>query len=158
MPSVSVQVSVADLRTRLIHRLLNGAPQGAASVVWVDGGAELLIHVSTLAVRLTGGWLVVDLQAQTAETGTSPLRAVFFLGQEGQADGLTAAGKLAPGAPAVLADRWGEILLTALWNAVLDVLQGAVQATSAAFQGYSLTLAGYSAAEDSLRVSVHARL
>jgi hypothetical protein len=154
MPALLVRISAEDLRARVRHRLLNGAPASAPTVVWTDDDAEVVVHVGSLDLRLTDGWLLVDVPLETRETGKTNVRCVYFLGREGRGDGLTASCTVDPRASAVLIGRWGDPLLTAIWSGVQDVLEGAYQAAKAAFPKDSPALVGYAADEGSIRIAM----
>ena len=159
MPALRVSVSADDLRARVQLRLLNGAPAGTPAVVWTATEAqvvvaEVVVHVATVDLRLTDGWLLVDVPLETSETGKVDVRCLYFLGRPDRADGLKASGAIDPGAPQLLVGRWGDALLTAVWSGVQDVLAGAYQAVVAAFPKDMPTIAGYVADEGAIRVAM----
>jgi hypothetical protein len=154
MPALRVRVSAEDLRARVRHRLLNGAPASAPAVVWTEDDAEVVVHVAGLDLRLTDGWLLVDVPLETRETGKISVRCVYFLGRDGRGDGLTASCTADPRAPQALVARWGDALLTAIWSGVQDVLEGAYQAATAAFPKDSPALVGYTADEGTIRIAM----
>jgi hypothetical protein len=159
MPALRVSVSADDLRTRVRLRLLNGAPAGTPAVVWTAADAdvvvaEVVVHVASVELRLTDGWLLVDVPLETSETGRVDVRCLYFLGRADRGDGLKASAVIDPRAPQLLVGRWGDALLTAVWSGVQDVLEGAYQAVVAAFPKDTPTLAGYVADEGAMRVAI----
>src|SRR5262245_28380464 len=152
LSAIRVSVSGDDLQARLRYRLLNGAAAGSPAVVWTDADAEVVVHVASLAVRLTEGWLLVDVPLETLETGRVDVRCVYFLGRESRGDGLAASCTVDPRAPAILVGRWGDALLTAIWSAVQDVLEGALQAATSAFPKNPPAFVGYVGDENAIRI------
>ena len=151
MPAIRVTVSADDLRARVRHRLLNGAPD-APAVVWADDGAEVVVHVAQVDVRLTDGWLLVRVPLETRETGKADVRCVFFLGRDGRGDGMAASCTVDPRAHPTLVGRWGDTLLAAVWSGVQDVLEGALQAATVTFPKSSPGFVGYAAGEGAIRI------
>jgi hypothetical protein len=152
MPATRISVSADDLRTRIRHRLLNGALPTTAAVIWTDDDAELVVHAASFDLRLTDGWLLVSVPVETQQTGKVNVRCVFFLGREGRASGLNASGTIDPQAPPILIGRWGDALLSAVWSGVQDLLEGAYQTATTTFPKNHPALVGYTADEGAIRI------
>ncbi|HSS49413.1 MAG TPA: hypothetical protein VLX28_10735 [Thermoanaerobaculia bacterium] len=154
MAGSRLNVSAADLQARIRIRLLNGANPASAVVAWQDGDAEVLVYVGSLALRLTQGWLVVSVDLESKETGRGTLRVPFFLGRAERGAGLHASCGQDPGNHPALAGRWGGVLQTAIWNGVLDVLEGAFAFAQKRAPGLDLTLLSFSAGEGTVTLDV----
>jgi hypothetical protein len=154
MATARLRISASDLLSRVRLRLLNGAAETAPSVIWTRSGSELLVHTSSLLLRLTDGWLVVDVELETLETGRSPVRCLFFLGRDQLGDGLKAAARIAPDVSPLLSSTWGESLQAAIWDGVQDVLQGALERAAQLWPGKTPVLSGFTAKEGELAVLV----
>lgn len=154
---------VAHLRSMGLEALRWLAGDGAAlaerlgglvpPVVWNDGEGELLIRPATLRLRLLPGWLVVNLDVACDELGPVTAQVVVGLGRDGRGDGAEASATLDPRTPQLLVDRWGDELVTAVWESVLDVLEAATLQTGEAV-GDTLVLAGFFADDGELVVEV----
>lgn len=154
---------VAALRDMGPHALRwLGSSEGAARerleallppLVWDDGLGELALWPATARLRLVPGWLAAELDVACDETGPATARVVVALGREGRGDGAEASATLDPRTPALLVDRWGEALIAAVWEAVLDVLEGATLQTGE-LSGARLVLSGFFADDGELAVEV----
>jgi hypothetical protein len=85
--------------TGLLNARLAGAPADGsaptgtapASVVWVDQGDAVLVHLDSVAVRFVGQTVLVSMDLECDQTGRTPLVVIFALG----ADASTGAGLIA---------------------------------------------------------------
>lgn len=92
-----------------------------ASVVWVDGGDEALVHLDSVNCRAVGTTLVVSVDLETDETGRAPVIVRFAMGRPDDPSGLVCATDEVPhGAPA-LVSRWGDAVQAALWSSLLNL-------------------------------------
>jgi hypothetical protein len=157
---VAFELSIAgrDLARRMRDRLRGAAPATARSVIWQDAaGQRVLIHHTTLAVRLVDGWLLCDLDVETDQTGRQRLQFVFFAGRPGDDAGPQAGGTI--NAPALTAARlagaWGAELQRVLWDGVLDAIEACVhRADEQHRQREPITLSGFHVRDDVFGVSV----
>jgi hypothetical protein len=99
-----------------------GAAVAAASVVWVDQGDAVLVHLDNVAVRFVGQTVLVSIDLESDQTGRTSMVTAFALG----ADAATGAGLVAvteeyPRGNALLAARWGSVVRNAAWSALLQV-------------------------------------
>lgn len=123
-----LSIAVDDVRQRVRFRLGAAKPR-LSQVIWTEGSDELLIHLDALKCGFADGWFVCDLELEAGGlNGRHRVQCVYFLGRTEQADGTRAAATLRPvgGAATAIADRWGRSLLRVIWDAVLDVIEGAV--------------------------------
>ena len=128
-PSIPDVLSEADVETLLAVRLAGtpadgSAPSGSAptSVIWVDQGDEVLVHLDSVAVRYVGQSMLVSMDLETDQTGRTPLVVPFALGNDSAAGAtLVAATEEFPRGNALLAARWGAAMRDAAWSALLGL-------------------------------------
>jgi hypothetical protein len=92
----------------------------ATTVVWVDRGDEILVHLDGTKTQFAGNCALVSLDLETDQTGRTPLVVAFALGSS-DAAGLVVATDQFPRGNPVLAARWGQVAQTAAWSALLSV-------------------------------------
>ena len=135
--SVPNPISEADLAAQLSARLpgtsgdasqqVNVSP---STIIWVEHGDEVVVHLDSIQVRLLTGSLLVSVDLETDQTGRATLVAAFALGGAGDLAGLTAVTDDLPHGLGTLAARWGKTLQAAIWASLLGFAQD-----SAAQQG-----------------------
>jgi hypothetical protein len=154
MIALQVTLSAIDLGQRMRFRL--GGGSSAPSVVWQRKGQRVLLHLDSLNVRALDGWLLCSLDLDTDATQRQSLQFVFFLGTDGEGDGLTAAGtlNLATVTAAQLAELWGADVQRLLWDAVLDGLEAALALARQQHPTDPIVLEGFTCGPDELRVHV----
>ncbi len=103
-------------------QLLNVSP---TTIIWVERGDEVVVHLDSLQVRLLAGSLLVSVDLETDQTGRAPLVAAFALGAAGDPAGLTAVTDDLPKGLGTLTARWGKTLQAALWASLLGFAQDA---------------------------------
>jgi hypothetical protein len=111
------------LQTRMAGTPSDGSDyQGSppASVVWVDAGDEVLVHLDSLKTQVVGQSVVVSIDLESEQTGRTPLVVVFALGTDDQG-GLIAATDEYPRGDGALVARWGPAVQAAAWNAMLSL-------------------------------------
>lgn len=155
MESRSLVIGVNDLVRRIRQRLA-GLASTSRLVVWRSGAHAVVIHAERLRARMLRGWLVVTLELETDQTGSRPLDLVFFLGAPGEAEGATAAVRINAATPEAteLAEIWGDDLQRVVWDAVLDAVQLALKSAQSGPAAVALTLRGFQATPDGIRVDV----
>jgi hypothetical protein len=152
---LTLTIAAGDLIGRIGQRLVPGAP-ASKQVVWLDNGDRVLIHGESLNARLTGGWLICDLDLEAAPSGKQTVQFIYFLGNSTTGDGLNAGCTInAPTAGAAqLADRWGATVQRVIWDAVLDAVEACLFHAGTQSPGQTLTLAGFNATDTTLNVNV----
>jgi hypothetical protein len=155
MESVSLMIGAADVQARIRQRLAGLNPT-ARRVVWRSSSHAVFIYADLTQARLLRGWLVVGLQLETDQTGRQPLEIVFFLGAPQDGDGTGAAARINASTRegAMLAELWGDDLQRVIWDAVLDVIQLAVQRVRRQHPGDPLTLRGFLATSEGIQVNL----
>jgi hypothetical protein len=91
-----------------------------ASVVWVDAGDEVLVHLDSIKTQIAGQSVVVSIDLETDQTGPSPIVVVFALGTD-DTGGLIAATDEYPRGDGALVARWGAAVQAAAWSAMLSL-------------------------------------
>lgn len=156
MNAFQVSLSIAELTARMRTRLFGGTQPEGPKVVWSRGEKRVLLHLDSLRLRAVDGWLLINLELETQPTGRQRLQFVFFVGQDGEGDGLRAAGTVnAPSLQsAQLAEAWSDDLQRVLWDAVLDGIEASVARVEQQNAGKRLQLQGFSCASNALQVRV----
>jgi hypothetical protein len=103
-------------------QLVNVSP---ATVIWVEHGDEVVVHLDSVQVRLLPGSLLVSVDLETDQTGRATLVAAFALGGAGDPAGLIAVTDDLPKGLGALSARWGKTLQAAVWASLLGFAQDA---------------------------------
>jgi hypothetical protein len=99
------------------------APRAAAkSVVWVDAGDELVVHLSSLRAATKDGILLVSVDVESDQTGRQSVAMPFAVGTD-PGQGTVVVCEPLPRGPDVIVRRWGAILQGALFAALQDMAQ-----------------------------------
>ncbi len=93
-------------------------------VVWSDGENELLVRPARLRVRFAEGLVLVGIPVFCEQTGETEVVVALAVGSPDAPAGLVMVTETVPRGPAVVVDRWGDALVAAAWDAVLDVAVG----------------------------------
>ncbi len=98
-------------------------PTGAPlqKVIWVDGGDEVLVHLDSVRARVLNRSVLISIDLETDQTGRTPLVVVFATGAANDPAGLVAVTDELPRGNPVLAGRWGPIVRSAVWSALLAI-------------------------------------
>src|SRR5690606_4396793 len=96
---------------------------GAARVIWEDGGDAVLVRLDKLAARCRDQQLVVELELAADGLGCEQLALHFALGQD-DTGALVGATDSVAAAAGPIAARWWTIAQDAVW-AALTALIGA---------------------------------
>lgn len=116
----------AELRARLVGTPADGSAVRQAltakEVIWVDAGDEVLVHLDSIRVRLLARAIVVSLDLEADQTGRGPLIVTFSLGGARDQAGLVATTDELPHGNPLLAARWGRVVQSALWAALMGLV------------------------------------
>jgi hypothetical protein len=145
-PAIPDTLDATTLGTLLGMRLTgtpaDGSAAGAAaspSVVWVDQGDAVLVHLDSVAVRFVGQTALVAIDLESDQTGRTSLVTAFALGADASAGaGLVAVTEEYPRGNALLAARWGAIVRNAAWSALLQLARDHAAERSLAPGGITL--------------------
>jgi hypothetical protein len=93
------------------------------AVVWVDAGSEVVVYLDSVKVKIAGSTLMVSIDLECDQTGRTPLIATLALAAPGDPAGLLAVTDDLPRGNGVLAARWGGAVISAVWAAMLGLVQ-----------------------------------
>jgi len=116
----------AELSTRLAGKLASGGSLvtgRATSVVWVDAGSEVMVYLDSVKVKIAGNVVAVSIDLESDQTGRTPLIVTLALGATGDLAGMLAVTDDLPRGNGLLAARWGGAVTSAVWSALLGLLQ-----------------------------------
>ncbi len=125
------QLGETDLTTQISVRLagttangvpLPATPAGTApptSVIWVDHGNEVLVHLDSTAVKILDRMVLVSVDLESDQTGRTPLVCSFAVSGAGELGGLIATTDDLPRGDGVLASAWGQQLQSAVWSSLM---------------------------------------
>jgi hypothetical protein len=129
-PAIPDTLDAGALATLLQVRLA-GVPadgsspvQGAApaTVVWVDRGDEVLVHLDSITTRIVDGAVLVSIDLECDQASRTPMIVTFALGADASSGAaLIAATDEFPQGNGLLAARWGPAFRNAAWNAFLQL-------------------------------------
>ena len=145
-PTIPDTLSPASLGAALQTRLAGTPADGTApatsheptSVVWVDAGDELLVHLDSLQVRLVDRMAVVALDVETDQTGRTTMVLPLALGDPADPAGLVAVAEALPRGHADIGARWGAVLREAMWAAFLSLANDHASERDAAPRGMAV--------------------
>jgi hypothetical protein len=127
---VTNPIDEAGLAAQISGRLPGNSADGSllvnvnpTTIIWVEQGDEVVVHLDSVQVRLLPGSLLVSVDLETDQTGRATLVAAFALGSAGDPAGLTAVTDDLPRGLGPIAARWGRTLQLAVWAAVLGFAQ-----------------------------------
>jgi hypothetical protein len=98
--------------------------QLSQTIIWVDHGDEVLVHLDSVRTKLLNNHLLVSVDLETDQTGRSPLIVVLaFAASITDPAGLVATTDEYPRGHGQLAARWGRPLQAAVWASVISLAQ-----------------------------------
>ncbi len=135
------------------------APEaGQPTVVWRDADSEVALHTAETRVAVRDGIVAVSLLLECQETdGTAEVVVPFAVGAEQRPAGMIAATERRPRGPAILVDRWGEAIVAAAWQALLDIATAAASGAGDDIDGQPLRAGALLAGDETLVVVPQAR-
>jgi hypothetical protein len=126
-PAIPGQITGTDVASYLAVRLAGTPADGSAppaanpsSVVWVDSGDEVLVHLDSTTTQIAQQSLLVSIDLECDQTGRTPLVVAFALPPDDTA-GLVVATDEYPRGNGLLAARWGAAVQAAVWSAFLSL-------------------------------------
>jgi hypothetical protein len=144
-PTIPDQVeepAIADfLRVRLAGIPADGSTKlrdPIPTVVWVDRGDEVLVHLDATATRVVGQTLLVSIDLETDQTGRKTIVVPFALAQANGDAGLIAVTDMLPRGNGVLVSRWGTAVQAAVWNSLLQLAEDHAGERNAAPRGLTI--------------------
>jgi hypothetical protein len=107
------------------------------TVIWVDGGDEIVAHLDSLSAKILDGAVVMSLDLEDDTTGRGPVVVRFAVSSATDDAGLIAATDEVAGGHPAFAARWGPAVQNAAWAALLGLAQEHATARGQAPQGIS---------------------
>jgi peptidoglycan hydrolase-like protein with peptidoglycan-binding domain len=109
----------SDLTARLRSGLTTGvAGSTADAIVWQDRGDDVVVHLSTLQVRLAPPALFAAVELESDQTGRQSVIVRFVFGDPQDPAGLFATTDEVVRGNSLLATRWGPIFRDLIWSAL----------------------------------------
>jgi hypothetical protein len=140
----------ADALQELVPIAVGAAEE--PSVVWQAAGSEMLVHLGATRVVTREGLVLVDLVVETEQTGRADVIVPFAVGCGERPAGMVALAERKPRGPPVLVDRWGDAIVAAAWQALLDIADAVAHAAGRDVAGRPLRPGALLAGDDGLRV------
>lgn len=158
MPLARWSTDSAEIVERMAFRLRAKAPVNSRLLIWERHGRRVLLHLTSLRVSIRIGWLLANLLVETEPTGRRLLQFVFYLGSDGDSDGTRAGATIHTDSRegAQLVQLWGEDLQRAVWDGVLDIVEGSLHLAESRHRGLPLSLLGFSCSGNQLHVDIQA--
>jgi len=126
-------------------------------VVWSDGENELLVRAGRVRARFADGLVLVGIPVFCEQTGETEVVVAFAVGSPDAPAGLVMVTETVPRGPAAVVDRWGDALVAAAWDAVLEVAVGVAAAAGDDAAGAPLLPAALAVNADGVAVLPQAR-
>ena len=140
----------ADTLQELVPLAVGAAEE--PRVVWQAAGSEALADLGATRVVTREGLVLVNLVLETEQTGRTDVVVPFAVGTAERPAGMVAMTEPKPRGPAVLVDRWGEAIVAAAWQALLDIADAAARAAGRDVTGRALRAGALLAGEEGLQV------
>ena len=158
MPTLDISLSVDQLAKRMQDRLRGLNAAAPNTILWQQKSDRVLIFVDSLRIRLLPGWLLCNLDLQSDETGRQTLQFIYFVGADGNGDGVRAGSTVNASTPQAsrLAEVWGVPLQRVLWDAVLDALEVFVTQAATQNPGKQVSILGFHAVADAFAAVIAA--
>jgi hypothetical protein len=128
------------------------AARAGSAVVWADGEHELMVYPHRVRVLFRDGFVLVGITVYTEQTGTAEVSVPFAVGSASAPAGLMIATEPLPRGPALVAERWGDQLIAAAWQALVHLTGGIAAAAGTDTGGAALIPAALTAAAAGLTV------
>lgn len=126
-------------------------------VIWEQAGSELLVHLKHTRVAVLDGLVLVGITVETVETERTEVTVPFAVGRTDRLAGMVVTTEPVPRGPEVIIDRWGEAIIAAAWQILLDVVATLCSRVGVDTTGTPLLPGAIVAGKGSLRVIPQAR-
>jgi hypothetical protein len=141
---------VTDLVQAALH-------EGPGSVVWTDGEAEVVAHLDETRVEVLDGLVLVGITLESEQTGRAEITVPFAVGTEDDLAGMVAVTERVPRGLAALVERWGDAVIAAAWEALVEVADEVSRQTGLDTEGNPLAAGALVARRGVLAVVPQAR-
>jgi hypothetical protein len=122
-PNICFQIpdtlTESDLTARLRSALTADATGSTDAVVWQDRGDEVVVHLSTLQIRLAPPAVFAAVELESDQTGRHSVIVRFVFGGPDDPAGLFATTDEVVRGNSLLAARWGPIFRDLVWSALI---------------------------------------
>ena len=129
----------------------------AEVVIWHDADCEIALRPGRTRVAAADGVVAVSLEVETEQTGAVEVVVPFAVGSAQQPAGMIATTERRPRGPAIVVERWGEALVAAAWEALLDIAAVAAEGAGTDLDGTPLRAGALVASGKGLAVIPQAR-
>jgi hypothetical protein len=126
-------------------------------VVWQNAGSELLVHLKGTRIGVVDGFVLIGLVVETQETGRVEVTVPFAVGSSQRLAGMVVSTEPVPRGPALIIDRWGEPIIAAAWQVLVDVIGALTARVGVDHEGTPLVPGAIVASKGTLRVIPQAR-
>lgn len=144
-----VQVQDGALGRVLAPHLVGPTADGSAppatappTIVWVDGGDEVVVYLDSLQTRILDGVVVMSLDLEADNIGRSSVVVRFAVSDGQDAAGLVCVADEIVGGHPVMVARWGYIVQRALWTSLLSLVATNAAQNNASALGISAAVNG----------------
>jgi hypothetical protein len=147
-----------DLKSSRVTDLVQAAlHEGLGSVVWTEGEAEIVAHLGQTRVAVLDGLVLVGITLESEQTGRAEIAVPFAVGTEDDLAGTVAVAERVPRGPAALVERWGDAVIAAAWEALVEVADEVARQAGVDTEGNPLTAGALVARRGVLSVVPQAR-
>lgn len=153
----AIDIATDDLQDLVLAAVGVDDKRKRHQVIWEQAGSELLVHFKRSRVAVLDGLVLVGLTVETIETERTEVTVPFAVGRPDRLAGMVVTTEPVPRGPEVIVDRWGEAIIAAAWQILLDVVATLCARTGVDTRGTPLLPGAIVASEGSLRVIPQAR-
>jgi len=150
-----IEVRNDDLQALMLSAVGVTDKRRRNQVIWEQAGSELLVHLARTRVQVVKGLVIVGMTVETNQSGKVEVTIPFAVGRPDRLAGMVVTTEPKPRGPTLIIDRWGDALIAAAWQALVDVV-GTLTARAGVDEDGTPLLPGAVVADDS-RLSVVAQ-
>lgn len=146
-----------DIGTERLQDLVHAAvgmegKERRKPVIWEQAGSELLVHLERTRVAVTAGVVLIAVTVEADGIQPVEITVPFATGRSERLAGMVFATEPVPRGPAVIIDRWGEAIVAAAWQILLDVVATISARTGVDTRGTPLVPGAVVAVPGALRI------
>jgi hypothetical protein len=116
-----------NLPDRDIAKLTRAAmtpENGARTILWRKAGSEVLFHPQKTRIEIRDGLIIVGIVLESVQTKVATLTVPFAVGTEQRLANTVMVTEERPRGPLLLVEIWGDTVIAAAYEAVLQVISG----------------------------------
>ena len=114
------QADVQALARSVVRRVADLPVGSTPRVVWTNDRSELLVHISTVAIRCTTGLVSVSMRVECDETGAVPITIPIAVGTKERPAGLIMQAFSHVDGPPIISRQWSEALTAFAWELIVE--------------------------------------